>query len=329
MLFKFKRNTYKNKIKFEAKFFGKTITFSFKFRKKPEKIIEDMLSLRHYASELALANLKGKCCINMQGRLGNQMFIHAFGKYLLDQNPNVSLIYQTTYCNYELDKYGINIDLTNIKYNNLLEEKYKANEKDFGRFEPEISASGALYYWGYFQTEKYFKKHRNELIEEFRFKIPLPKEYQEYLEKIEHSNSVLINFRGTDYKNLGWCIDFSYYEKAIKYILSTVENPKFFVFSDDIEFVKSNFKTDYELNFVDIGKNNPNKPYFDMELMKKCKHDIIPNSTFSWWAAWLNENSAKVVVAPEPWLFRDSDIVPEDWVKIEASKIPCKNPHIV
>ena len=113
----------------------------------------------------------------------------------------------------------------------------------------------------------------------------------------------------------------------MQYIASKIKNPKFFVFADDIQYIKDNFKSDYKMTFVDL--KHPYKICLDLELMKKCKHAIIPNSSFSWWAAWLNENPNKIVIAPDPWFFKYNDIIPDDWHKIKAKKMPCKNPTIV
>jgi len=78
-----------------------------------------------------------------------------------------------------------------------------------------------------------------------------------------------------------------------------------------------------------VKKDNPHKAFIDLELMKKCKHAIIPNSTFSWWAAWLNENPEKIVIAPEPWLFKNSNIVPDSWFKVKSTKILSETPEFV
>lgn len=270
--------------------------------------------------------------IKMQGRLGNQMFIYAFGKFL-HKKFGIKPIYDTSECGYskgfcfELPKYNLKIKTKNLNYVEILNDKYKSLETNFGFFNPCIMP--ALYYEGYYQTEEYFKEFREDLIEDFRFKKPFDEEYKKALNDIESSNSVLLNFRvAEDYKKLGWVLDFSYQQEAMKYIMSKVNNPKFFVFADNIEYVKENFKTDCEITFVDIGKNNPDKIYFDLELMKRCKHAIIPNSTFSWWAAWLNENPQKIIIAPKPWFFKDSEIVPSNWIQQEAKKVYCKNPHI-
>jgi hypothetical protein len=104
-----------------------------------------------------------------------------------------------------------------------------------------------------------------------------------------------------------------YYQKSINLINSRVKDPKYYVFSDDMDWVKKNL----------IIKNavyvEGNKGGVDLQLMSLCKHNIIANSTFSWWGAWLNNNPEKIVISPKKW-FNDmnmkNDIIPEDWIKI-------------
>ncbi len=109
----------------------------------------------------------------------------------------------------------------------------------------------------------------------------------------------------------------SYYKEAIELIENKVENPVFFVFSDDMDWVKTNLNAKHETNFIDFNDALTN--FEDMKLMSACKHNIIANSSFSWWAAWLNRNENKIVIAPKKWLNDDSntnDIIPETWIKI-------------
>ncbi|EPO2592080.1 alpha-1,2-fucosyltransferase, partial [Escherichia albertii] len=89
----------------------------------------------------------------------------------------------------------------------------------------------------------------------------------------------------------------------------------FFIFSDDIEWCKDNIFLDNKTYFV---QGDTYHVELDMLLMSKCKHNIISNSSFSWWAAWLNENRNKIVIAPSKWFKKDikHDIIPESWVKL-------------
>ena len=100
----------------------------------------------------------------------------------------------------------------------------------------------------------------------------------------------------TNPENLVGVLPFDYYDKAIKFLTDNIKNPAFYIFSDDIEWVKNNFKIDFPSVYI---QNALDKDYEDMRLMSQCKHHIIANSTFSWWGAWLDTNPDKIVIAPE------------------------------
>jgi hypothetical protein len=109
-----------------------------------------------------------------------------------------------------------------------------------------------------------------------------------------------------------------YYNKALEIVENKINNPVYFVFSDDMEWVKANFSTKQETIFIDFNDASTN--FEDLKLMTSCKHNIIANSSFSWWGAWLNKNPDKIVIAPKRWFNDDSintnDIIPTNWVKI-------------
>ena len=135
----------------------------------------------------------------------------------------------------------------------------------------------------------------------------------ELLTKINNTNSISIHYRRTDYCNLGLTIsDTGYYQKALNLLLQKIESPEIFIFSDDLVWAKSNVKFPFPVTFV----FEPD--YIEMFLMSQCKHNIIANSTFSWWAAWLNSNSEKIVVAPKSWHNKKANtkIYPAEWTVI-------------
>lgn len=137
---------------------------------------------------------------------------------------------------------------------------------------------------------------------------------------LQSCNCVGIHVRRGDYlspnyKGLGMVCDTTYYQRAFTYIRTVVKNPHFFVFSDDKEWVKENMAGD---EFTIVDHNCGTDSWQDMYLMSQCKHQIIANSSFSWWAAYLNLNDNKIVVAPKRWwaYFDHDDVVPDDWVRI-------------
>jgi hypothetical protein len=108
-----------------------------------------------------------------------------------------------------------------------------------------------------------------------------------------------------------------YYREAIRHIAERVEQPRFFVFSDDIAWVKDNLIIDFPSHYVD--HNHGTESYSDMRLMSLCQHHIIANSSFSWWGAWLNPITDKIVIAPRRWFANQTDVrdlIPQDWVTL-------------
>ncbi|MDP1766805.1 MAG: alpha-1,2-fucosyltransferase [Methylotenera sp.] len=180
-----------------------------------------------------------------------------------------------------------------------------------------------VYLEGYWQSERYFHEFSNKIREDFTFKLPFSKQNTEIADRIGKVNALSLHVRRGDYANNsktlathGLC-SLDYYRAAIQLIIKQVENPHFFVFSDDIAWVKNNLKIDFPHLFID--HNLGAESYNDMRLMSLCKHNIIANSSFSWWAAWLNTNPQKIVIAPQDWFSNKvnvSDLIPHGWIRI-------------
>lgn len=178
------------------------------------------------------------------------------------------------------------------------------------------------YLVGYFQSYKYFEEYRDIILEEFNFSIPsISQETKELLDMINGCISVSIHVRRGDYLNgyyydlLGKVCNRDYYNRAVEIIKTKVDNPRFFIFSDDSDYVKTNLEIE---NAMYVNFNRDDDFWQDMYLMSVCKHNIIANSTFSWWGAWLNRNPNKIVVAPNRWFADkvDDDIIPSGWLRI-------------
>lgn len=281
----------------------------------------------------------------LTGGLGNQMFQYAFGYSLAQRKKsklkfhfqhhdgntqrqfelNIFKITGTQAIDTELKAMGypfslINTILTKI---HILKSRL-AQEKGFNFQANALLYPENAYIRGYWQTEKYFLDCASQIRKQFTFKKVLDKKNSSMLEEITKTNSVSVHIRRGDYvhdkKTMafhGVC-NLDYYKRSIKLMQKRVTNPVFFFFSDEPDWVKSNIKTDSPSYYVDWNKGL--NSYKDMQLMSKCKHNIIANSSFSWWGAWLNTNPKKIVIAPRKW-FNDtgintSDLIPDSWIKI-------------
>lgn len=146
------------------------------------------------------------------------------------------------------------------------------------------------------------------------------------MKKIINSNSISLHVRRGDYENNssakrlhGGICTLNYYKQAIELVASRIKNPVFFIFSNDLKWARENLELEkYKQVLVNLNKGN--NSYKDMYLMSKCKHNIIANSSFSWWGAWLNANPKKIVICPKRWYnnkrLDSKDIVPESWIRI-------------
>jgi hypothetical protein len=290
----------------------------------------------------------------LRGGLGNQMFQYALGRTLANKH-NTGLVFDTTFLNdrfprggvafyrYDLDIFGIvprltafskisaalpipgvwlGLDLVLIKAKDMLGISKIFKESSFDQ---KIAAAGGnVLLWGFWQSEKYFEDNKDEIRKEFRFAWPLTGEAARIAEEIKGTNSVSLHVRRGDYVTSKKVIklmgdtNISYYNAAVAHIGGRVKNPHFFVISNDPAWCKENIKVPFETTYLDDASAGPKNAYH-LALMSLCKHNIIANSTFSWWGAWLNQNPGKIVVAPKRWeaaASEPNDIVPEGWVRI-------------
>ena len=176
------------------------------------------------------------------------------------------------------------------------------------------------YVEGYFVSEKYFKNHRDTILKEFSLKSPVKGKNAEIIKRMQDTESVCISIRRTNFlaNPVHNVCGEQYYKDGLNAMSELLKNMRVFIFSDDNDYVVNNFKLPFAHEFV--THNYPDF-YEDLRLMTYCKHHVIPNSTFSWWGAWLSQYQGKKIIAPKFWLNSDtidySTVIPEEWIKIE------------
>ncbi len=282
--------------------------------------------------------------VKLMGGLGNQMFQFAAGKALalhlgttlklddsyLNRNSNGKY----TQRKFELGGFKLSEKLIGILHLYKFDSKLIRGFNRLFRFKSSVLNESNTHYQtnffetkdnaliiGYWQSEKYFKLHEKQIRNDFIIDDHFLNGIEENKAKVLGSNSVSLHVRRGDYVTNthsnyfhGVC-GINYYEDAVKFISNSVSNLELFVFSDDIEWCKENLKFNYAINFIDTKS-----AYKDLYLMQNCKHNIIANSSFSWWGAWLNKSESKIVVAPKKWfadeLINTNDLYPENWIKI-------------
>ena len=272
--------------------------------------------------------------IKIKGGLGNQLFQYAIAKaFSLELKRkfklDISIFEWYTLHNYSLHHFNIQSDFYTpeskwkMKLKKLLYTVVFYNEDQHPfHHNPNLIdiKSDFLFLEGYFQSQKYFIKFENEIRTDFQITSTLKPKTIDTLAFMQSVDAVSIHFRRGDYVgNAVHDTDTTeYYNKAMQLIESNIKKPVYFLFSDDIPWVKKNFKTNFETHYIDFNDASTN--FEDLKLMSSCQHNIIANSSFSWWGAWLNTNPNKTVIAPKIW-FNDEkvtthDIIPENWIKL-------------
>lgn len=290
--------------------------------------------------------------VNILGGLGNQMFQYALALALKNRYPQEKVLIDIRgfkgyplHNGYELDKiFKLSIGKANMSHQASLfyplynyrmwqianrflpKRRTVVRESKDNKYSPEIlDRKSSTYYLGYWQTEKYFSDIRPQIIKAFQFP-EINREDKNYtiLKEIENKNSISLHVRKGDYlkvENTQGICTLNYYRGAIDYAIKNLRPDIFIVFSDDIEWCRNNLDEYFgEIPSVYIDWNKDANSFRDMQLMSLCHHNIIANSSFSWWGAWLNQHKDKIVISPSCWMKGTGweDTIPESWIKIKS-----------
>lgn len=290
----------------------------------------------------------------LSGGLGNQMFQYALGR-VLSLKHDAELLFDITPFDYqphtntkrtfELDVYNVpgtiapksiverwgrpnRYKIILNHYLNLGLNPYPKNyiKEDGHVFHPEIlTTPDNIYLSGYWQSEKYIVSERSTLISDFTARsTQISPTNKKLSAAIASSESVSLHVRRTDYVTNpssnafhGVC-DLNYYHQAMSRMERKVKKPTYFVFSDDPVWARGNIKSRHKLVFV--THNQGRDAHEDLRHMANCKHNITANSSFSWWGAWLNTHTDRLVISPKRWFntnqVNTKDLIPTQWVKI-------------
>ena len=296
-------------------------------------------------------SLDGKnTVIRLQGGLGNQMFQYAFGRALSLRNNSdlyldVSALNPKKNRGYSLDNFLLNAKFATppilksaITPHFALKKKlWKALkipfkyapthivEKRFSYSAEIAETKTSAYFDGYWQTEKYFADCPDIIRGDFAFRNESELQKHPQYGEICGSDSVALHIRRGDYvknpkyRKLLYVCTLEYYKRAIAYLRERHSGLKFFIASDDHKWVAENFDLSAEFRLIESKS-----AIEDFFLMSRCRHNIISNSSFSWWSAWLNGNPQKTVIAPDAWFAARarmdySDILPGGWIKIATT----------
>lgn len=293
--------------------------------------------------------------VKVQGGLGNQMFQYAFGRALAEKHSQDLYLDCSEYLRpsckreYGLDHFNIRAkkascgDVKSMvtphfalrkKLKKIFAVPYSLSsthilERNFN-FQPSILEFNCGYFDGFWQTQKYFSGISDIVRKDLTFKDAVKYSGGETFAKITSLNSVSLHIRRGDYVKVKRTrkrfsvIRAGYFKRAVEYMRSKLDTPHFFIFTDDPKWVSENFPAGEDYTLV-----SSSGMYEDLFLMAQCRHNIIFNSSFSWWGAWLNGNPGKIVVAPDMWFTPHykldySDVVPEEWIKLNTGYFESK-----
>jgi len=282
--------------------------------------------------------------VRLQGGLGNQLFQYAAGRALatrlnkpfkletitsLQKDKRRKLALQDMQAEFEL------ASKEEIKQFLYFPSLYRHQEWFFSKFarniyvEPHFhfdknffNLHDPIYLAGYWQSPFYFKDIEAILRRDLVIRPELVQRVIEKGKELEQQQSVAIHIRRGDFlttKAVAYhgVLSAFYYEKAIGLIKEKIPSASLYFFSDDIAWVKQNLSIDKNAEFVSSGNNTAMEDFY---LMTKCNHNIIANSSFSWWPAWLNSHPDKIVIAPKKWFvdtkINTNDLIPESSIRI-------------
>lgn len=286
----------------------------------------------------------------LKGGMGNQMFQYAIGRalsvknnvplgldlaYLLDRTPRKNF----TFRNYDLDAFNIKAEIVEQSKISFINKTFKGRlglffdlfrkifiklpgiEKGHN-FDSKVFEIGeSAYLDGYWQSPKYFEEIKDIILKDFTLKNILQMNIKNLMEVIKKENSLCVHVRRGDYvgNSNHEIVGKEYYNIGIEKIKSLTNIDKVYIFSDDIKWCEENMKFGFPTIFV--GENYAGeKGEGHLFLMKSCKNFLIPNSSFSWWAAWLSDSKDKIVVVPKQWFcnknISSDDLIPKEWIKI-------------
>jgi hypothetical protein len=281
----------------------------------------------------------------LMGGLGNQMFQYAAGKALAEKFQ-VPLLVDGSFLATDPAGAYTKRDLALTQLNTSIQLSDKSHLVPFnargilGRifrplngkrilkegpsFNADFFKVGPMVYLdGFWQSEQYFIAIRELLLREFTPRYNLEDLASETLREIRSCESVALHVRRGDYASLESAGNFhglltlKYYNAAMTFMKRRIDGCRFFIFSDDIAWCRQNIKEGSDRNFI---VNNAPYNSADMFLMKACRHNIIANSSYSWWSAWLNTHHEKTVIAPAQWYAKPNQyadtIYCRNWIKI-------------
>ncbi len=290
--------------------------------------------------------------VELMGGLGNQMFQYAIGRHMALLNQTDLFLDKQflddrrprrkgfVFRNYDLDlfdlpvrfassemasSYGRTAPLLRRIVNKIspAQATEYVPEKHFHFNREVLTRRGNLYLSGYWQSPQYFEAIAPIIRADFSFPFRLPAKTQLLYDTISTTNSVCVNVRRGDFVTnpVHGTASLAYYSQAEEKIASGVDEPHYFVFSDDIKWCQENLKIQAPVIYVDHQYAGEKFGHY-LQLMHQCKHFIIPNSTFAWWAAWLSPHKDKLVIAPKKWFNRPlwptdtNDLIPDSWVRL-------------
>jgi len=288
--------------------------------------------------------------VKLMGGLGNQMFQYAFGRslslkkgvplkldlsFLLDRTPVKNFVFR----DYDLTIFKCMPEIANhVEKTSILTDSFLLSNKHFNKILPvtkrryyteksfEYDANSQkiddnTYLEGYWQSYKYFSEFEDVIRKDFSFNHKFTEKEEAVNQKIKSTNSVCVNVRRTDFlvnSHHGVCNE-EYFKNGINSIEQFETDLEIFVFSDDMDWCRENLKFNHKTFFV--GHEYAGDKFQSyLSLMTNCKHFIIPNSSFGWWAAWLASHKKKIVITPKKWFGNvkrnTNDLIPANWIRL-------------